>query len=232
MDQAGRATDASAGHPTLPGWHIMTPVAINCQYCGNPATFRQTSGHVYSRDFGPIWYCEPCQAWCGCHPDGKPLGTLANGELRTARRAAHAVFDPLVAAKMRKDSCSRNKARKAGYKWLSEQLGIEWNACHIALFDVAMCQRVVSICKPLFEPKPPKICGFCKESPATLLCDGKKDGKICSAPMCRACAKNVGNFHVLLSRPRRGVWNTIDHCPDCQKAEALPSEVVSHQLDQ
>jgi len=49
-----------------------------------------------------FWQCEPCKAYVGCHRAGvghgdgsKPLGTLANEELRRARNRAHAAFDPL-----------------------------------------------------------------------------------------------------------------------------------------
>lgn len=121
-------------------------VSVLCPYCGQPAVFCKTSDHVYRRDFGPVWYCEPCKAWVGTHPDGKPLGRLANAELRKLKIAAHAAFDPLVRGKMRRDGCSLNQARKAGYRWLSIQLGIARTDCHIGMFAEAMCAKVVEVC--------------------------------------------------------------------------------------
>jgi hypothetical protein len=83
-------------------------VDVFCQYCLKPARFCPSSAHVYREDHGPIWDCVDCRAWVGCHPDGRPKGTLANDVLRAARRHAHAMFDPLVARKMKKEGVSHN----------------------------------------------------------------------------------------------------------------------------
>ena len=45
------------------------------------------------------------------------------------------------------DDCSKTKARKAAYRWLSKQLGISAKICHIGMFDVETCKRVVEICE-------------------------------------------------------------------------------------
>jgi hypothetical protein len=47
---------------------------VICPYCERAAVFVEDSSLVYRKDYGPIWYCKPCQAWVGCH-DGtrKPL---------------------------------------------------------------------------------------------------------------------------------------------------------------
>lgn len=60
--------------------------------------------------------------------------------------AAHAAFDPLWRAKMARDSCTKSQARKAGYRWLAEQLGMPYKKTHIGDFDLAECQRVVEVC--------------------------------------------------------------------------------------
>lgn len=119
---------------------------VTCAYCTGPATFHATSNHLYSRDYGPVWHCDPCKAWVGCHPDGKPLGRLADAELRSAKMVAHNMFEPLIAAKMRRDGCSKSEARNAGYAWLAQQLGIDRRICHIGMFDEAMCKRVEMVC--------------------------------------------------------------------------------------
>lgn len=36
--------------------------------------------------------------------------------------------------------------RRAGYRWLAARLGIPEDQCHIGMFDVAMCRRVIEIC--------------------------------------------------------------------------------------
>lgn len=67
-----------------------------CPYCERPAEFLASSARVYhGRDYGPVWACLPCAAWVGCHKGTtQPLGRLANAELRKAKMAAHAAFDP------------------------------------------------------------------------------------------------------------------------------------------
>ena len=105
------------------------------------------AGYPYRSDFGPTWVCVPCTAWVGCHPGTtKALGGLANAELRIAKQAAHAAFDPLWMAKIRRDDCSKSKARKAGYAWLAGALGIDKKICHIGYMSLEECKRVVEIC--------------------------------------------------------------------------------------
>jgi hypothetical protein len=124
---------------------------VICPYCDQPA-WLVPGIVIYPRrpDLAhkQFWRCKPCDAWVGCHPGTeRPLGRLANAELRAAKQAAHAAFDPMWKAKMRRDGCSKGRARGAGYKWLAEQLGIEKKRCHIGMFDVDHCRRVVQICE-------------------------------------------------------------------------------------
>jgi hypothetical protein len=102
---------------------------------------------LYTKSF---WQCAPCDAYVGCHPpagkNGKgghgdgtvPLGRLANAELRRWKSFAHRVFDP-----MWKDGEMR---RKQAYRWLAQQLNIDFKDCHIGEFDVQTCKRVVEVC--------------------------------------------------------------------------------------
>lgn len=122
-----------------------------CPYCDEPAM--PVSGRViypHRSDLWtkPFWRCGPCRAWVGCHPGTeRPLGRLADAELRIAKLAAHSAFDPLWKAKMRRDGCSKGKARGAGYAWLAEQLGIEKKRCHIGMMNADECRRVVEVCQ-------------------------------------------------------------------------------------
>lgn len=86
-----------------------------------------------------FWVCWACRAWVGCHDDDltRPLGRLANAELRQAKIAAHAAFDGIWRGKMR---------RGAAYRWLAAQLGIDARDCHIGMFDVDQCRRAVEAC--------------------------------------------------------------------------------------
>jgi hypothetical protein len=118
-------------------------VNVVCDYCGQPAALVEGSEvhpHRPDLDDKQFYKCEPCQAWVGCHPGTtRPLGRLADAELRAAKSAAHAAFDPLWK--------SRRMTRSSAYAWLAGRLGISAQLCHIGMFDVAMCRWVVVHCK-------------------------------------------------------------------------------------
>jgi hypothetical protein len=115
---------------------------LECPYCRRNAaqvTGKEIYPHrpdLYAKTF---YQCKPCDAYVGCHPNTtNPLGRLANAELRTAKKLAHAVFDPIWRG--------GHKKRGSAYAWLSDQLGIDKKDCHIGMFDVDMCKRVVGVC--------------------------------------------------------------------------------------
>lgn len=126
------------------------PERVECAYCKGSAEL-VTGDVIYPhrsdlRD-KYFWRCKPCRAWVGCHPpatserggigDGTvPKGRLADRELRDAKMLAHAAFDPLF----RGGGISRRDA----YRWLAQQLGKTKEDCHIGMFDVDECWRVVS----------------------------------------------------------------------------------------
>lgn len=77
------------------------------------------------------------------------MGGLANAELRKAKMEAHAAFDPLWKRKIEKEGCSKGKSRRAGYRWLSEQLGIPYEKTHIGYMNLDECRKVVEVCTKL-----------------------------------------------------------------------------------
>jgi hypothetical protein len=121
----------------------MKGANVKCQYCNKPAEF--VSGDViypHRPDlFEKRFYrCVPCAAYVGTRGNSViPLGILANAELRAAKSAAHAVFDPLWK--------SGELPRKQAYFELAQKLGIDMKKCHIGMFDVAMCKKVIEILK-------------------------------------------------------------------------------------
>lgn len=118
---------------------------MDCPYCGNPAA--NVGGDVvypHRPDLAPkrFWVCLPCDARVGCHgTSDRPLGRLANAELRQWKMKAHAVFDPIWK--------ERRMSRGAAYRWLAEMLGVE--EVHIGEQDVAGCKEIVEICKGFNE---------------------------------------------------------------------------------
>lgn len=129
-----------------------------CPYCGGEAPLDHSTKVYQGRDYGLMYICEnypQCDAYVGVHQEsGKPLGRLANKELRLWRGKAHSAFDELWKRKLAKrrkergNSYPKYRARGSGYKWLREQLGIEAQDCHIGMFDVDMCKRVIQVCEP------------------------------------------------------------------------------------
>jgi len=122
-----------------------------CPYCSaQPALVGGDVIYPHRPDLSGkrFWHCAPCQAWVGCH-DGttRPLGRLANAELRRCKERAHAAFDLLWKRKMA-TGVSKKQARDAGYAWLAGQLGIAREDCHIGMMDIELCRRVVEICAP------------------------------------------------------------------------------------
>jgi hypothetical protein len=127
-----------------------------CPYCGKPTVYTNSSV-VYGVSYlGNIYWCQPCDAYVGVHKGtNQALGRLANKELREAKKLAHFYFDQIARTHLINDIWreevkmnSRNKA----YLWLSKQLGMLMEHCHIGMFDVEDCLRVVSVCKALNHP--------------------------------------------------------------------------------
>lgn len=120
-----------------------------CRYCEQPAQLLRAgeTGYPYRADYGPTYVCAPCAAWVGCHAGTtNALGGLANAELREWKIKAHAAFDPLWQGKIRRDGCTKGKARRAGYKWLAGQLQIDVQRTHIGYMNVDECRKVVEVC--------------------------------------------------------------------------------------
>ena len=127
---------------------------MNCPFCGNEAEWVENKA-IYGRNYGKsfmCYLCKPCDAYVGCHQNTKkPLGTMANKELREWRNKTHAVIDPLwKSGKMR---------RGAVYIKLKEALGKE---IHVGESDVETCKKIIALIR--------------EETPSALerACDGHK----------------------------------------------------------
>ena len=115
---------------------------IRCPYCNEPAELTDSAEIYNGVSYGMIWLCRPCHAYVGTHKNSKthaPLGRLANAELREAKKLAHLFFDRL----WKSDSMKRKEA----YQWLADKLDIPVKSCHIGMFDVEQCNKVVRLCR-------------------------------------------------------------------------------------
>lgn len=128
---------------------------IRCDYCNQPAelvTGRTVYPHRPDLFHKMFWVCHPCDARVGCHAKGsgrEPLGRLANAELRAAKVAAHSAFDPLW-----RGAKNHKVARTTAYQWLARRMGLAGSQCHIGMFTVEQCQRVVEVCRANQEAMP------------------------------------------------------------------------------
>lgn len=105
-----------------------------CPYCGIEAELIDSIYIYRYRSYGKMWICYPCDAHVGCHKGtDKPLGTLANAELKNARQLTHKEFDQL----WKKKYFTRTQA----YEWLASLLKITKDECHIAMFSIESCRK-------------------------------------------------------------------------------------------
>lgn len=132
---------------------MTPPASIPCPYCERQA--RQVDGrsiypHRPDLHAKRFYLCRPCDAYCGTHPDGRPMGFPADRQLRKARNYVHALFDPLwekvAEAYDGEDNRKlRGVARSRAYRWLAERLAIEPAACHVTMFDLERCRQAYRI---------------------------------------------------------------------------------------
>lgn len=141
------------------------PKSPACPHCGRLS--RRVRGRViypHRDDLASfIFYaCKPCGAYVGTHKGtGVPLGIPANEELRKARQFVHSVFDPIW-KNAYKDEAYRDSdkdekavrtiqhaARSRCYRYLASRMGIPFEECHIAMFDIGKCRTAYRIAKDL-----------------------------------------------------------------------------------
>jgi hypothetical protein len=117
----------------------MTPL---CPYCGAPSqltTGRTIYPHRPDLAEKKFYECRPCEAYVGCHPGtDRPLGRLANAELRRWKQRVHAAFDPHWR------HSHEPYARSRAYRRLADDLGIPASECHTGMFDVERCRAALT----------------------------------------------------------------------------------------
>lgn len=111
---------------------------INCPYCEASALL-VTGESIYPHRpdlYHKYFYlCPDCDAYVGCHPTGggkKPLGRLANAELRKAKQLAHSSID----IHWQSGCISRTEV----YRRLSVLMQLAAKDTHIGMFDLNQCK--------------------------------------------------------------------------------------------
>ena len=124
----------------------MSNKPVLCLHCNQPARL-VTGAIIYPHrpDLSGLnfWQCLPCDAYVGCHKGTQtPLGYPANKTTRTIRSSVHKVLDPIW---KKAPQPQQARVRTRLYKWLSENLGIKPDNCHVGMFDFDMCQRTLRL---------------------------------------------------------------------------------------
>lgn len=121
-----------------------------CQYCNTPSILRPASfiypgRHDILKNF---WACNNgCDAYVGTHGNGDwinfPLGELSDSELRTLKKKAHELFDPIW----------KNKIYPRGYcyKWMQKILELPEPDAHIGELNVEQVSRLIQSLNKLYN---------------------------------------------------------------------------------
>lgn len=119
------------------------PVPEQCPFCGGLPKYVNHADIYGGREYGSWPYalaCASCDAYVGLHPYTHiPLGTLANKDLREARKRGKSAFIRLVD--------QRGWLRSEGYEWLARRLDIAIETCHWGWFDLETCGQAELICR-------------------------------------------------------------------------------------
>lgn len=111
-----------------------------CPYCGSDV-WLTSSSFIKWEQTKPIYICSrfpDCDARVNCHPGTvRPIGSLANPQLRRWREKAHRQFDQLWR--------SGRMSRKQAYQWLAQTMNLPESETHFAQFDQIQCQQAVEL---------------------------------------------------------------------------------------
>ena len=108
-----------------------------CPYCDKEAKWCENK-EIYGKNYGKsymVYYCKPCNAYVGCHNNTeRPLGNMANRELRELRKKVHLHIDHYW----------KSKEHGRGYVYckLTEKLGFQY---HTGESTVEICKQVLKI---------------------------------------------------------------------------------------
>lgn len=123
---------------------------IYCPYCGAEAKLRPARvvyGDKTIDENSYLYVCTGyplCDSYVNAHKESKrPMGTLANSELRNKRILAHHALANLWQ--------SGTMTKSQAYWLLRIKLGLDDEHTHIGQFDTGMCDRVIKVCNEIYK---------------------------------------------------------------------------------
>ena len=118
----------------------LTPLCPYCKAFSQRVTGETVYPHRPDLADKVFYVCTPCDARVGTHAGtGRPLGRLANADLRKAKVNAHNALDPYWQ--------DGRMTRTEAYRRLAELMDIPIEECHIGEFTLEQCERVESLCR-------------------------------------------------------------------------------------
>lgn len=132
------------------------PIPESCPYCQGSVELVNHAEVYNGREYGDwpyIYLCRECNAYVGLHEyTDIPLGTLANRELREARKQEKVHFEALW---------YNRESRTRAYEWLAAEMKIPVSECHWGMFTVEQCREAGALCRSVGEiPKPRRFGPF------------------------------------------------------------------------
>ena len=120
---------------------------VKC-HCGARAMLRPASViHGKKAKEKYLYICSrypACDSYVGVHQKTlKPLGTLADKELRAKRIQAHQIFNRLWESGLMK--------KWQAYKWMEAKFGLNSEQAHIGKFSEYMCDELIALCVKSFQ---------------------------------------------------------------------------------
>lgn len=115
---------------------------IKCPYCGQQATLtraRDLPSSVVGKlswtrqNNAYLWHCTRCDAWVMAKRNLKPMGQLANKELREFRYRLHLKLDKIWQG--------GKLTRKQVYGLLAQKMKMSDKRCHIGNFNMKQCRK-------------------------------------------------------------------------------------------
>jgi hypothetical protein len=86
-------------------------------------------------------------------PTLKPMGRLAKESLRGLQKRAYVAFNQLWGMVGPANGWPPDPTRKAAYRWLAQEIGIDPRDCHIGFFDEVQTRLVIEICMVVGEKR-------------------------------------------------------------------------------
>lgn len=118
-------------------------IPIKCDNCESNNVRYTTNDEIYGKIYGNggCYLCDDCRAYVGVHDTKakRPLGRLANKELRELKMRCHKLFDVFWKG--------TNLKRIDCYGYLANKLGLHLRETHFGWFDKEYLEKAIDVLK-------------------------------------------------------------------------------------